>query len=155
MSKRALLAINMQPYFHAPAALAERISDLGKRFPMAATLFVHDEARVPYQHLRGHAGPTSDACLVTTDYIFRQYGYSLPDELLQHFKNLEITEVVIVGAQTDECLLAAGISLFDAGFEPSMIPELCYQNNWFEHTVTVRLFESSIGKVYESAMELM
>ena len=54
----------------------------------------------------------------------------------------------------DANLLAAGFSLFNAGLRPAVLPQLCFGNDWYMHTVTTGVWEREIGKVYQSAAEL-
>ena len=98
--------------------------------------------------------PESDDCLVSTSAVFYKHGYTLPPEVINWLKDHQAEEVLLTGGHTDASVLAAGFSLFDAGFLPIMIPMLCYGNDWYMHTVTTGIWSQQIGRVFESPAEL-
>ncbi len=148
-----MVALDVQDHFRPPAGVVHQINQLIPSVPTAATLFKHDETEVPLSKL-GKSGPEKEPCLINTSTIFYKYGYTLPQDLLQWLKNQKAEEVLLVGGNTDANVLAAGFSLFDAGFLPVMVPLLCYGNDWYKHTVTTGIWEQSLGKVYENVADL-
>lgn len=151
--KRFLLALNIQDHFNPAPSMVDQITKLAEQMPAAATVFIGDENKVSFSARGLRAGPENDTCRLPIDSVFHQYGYGLPPELTQWFQDKGAEEVIVAGGLRDERVLAAGISLFDAGIRPVLIPILCYGNNWYEHTVTINLWEQRLGPVYQSPVE--
>lgn len=152
--RRYIVAVDVQPFFKPAPKLVERINDLATRMPAAATVFEHNEPKLPFHNILGKPGPKGENTLVKTERIYRRNGYILPRDLLVWLRESRPEEVIVCGGFNDERVLAAGFSLFEAGLRPVLVPELCYDTDWYQHTVTMRLWEQSIGKVYESVIEL-
>lgn len=149
-----MVAVDVQPYFKPNEKMVEKINKIAAKTPTAATVFSHNEPKVPFHRILGGPGPKGENTLVKTERIFNHSGYILPKELLMWLREERPEEVIVCGGFDDERVLAAGFSLFEAGLKPVLVPELCYDNDWFQHTVTIRLWEKAIGKVYESIVEL-
>lgn len=150
-----MLAIDVQPFFKAPEPLVNSINRAAKQVTTAATVFIHDEEKVPYRAFIGTEGPKEkETSLVQTDHVFYKNGYHLPADLMTWLKEQAPDEVLVVGGQVDPPLLAAGMCLFDAKLKPCLVPQLCYGNEWYQHTVTMNIWERSLGPVYEYPVEI-
>jgi nicotinamidase-related amidase len=58
--------------------------------------------------------------------VFIKYGYgSLTPELHQLLTVQQASQVVLVGIETDACVLKTAFDLFDAGFHVQVISDLC------------------------------
>lgn len=138
---RFLLAADVQPNTNISEAQVQQIRGVAAKIPTVATLFTGD-------------GVEDSAPLVETPTIFKHTGYMPPQELVTYLGQQNATEVIVAGGMTDEVVLANGIVLHDAGLKPILVPALCYGNLWYEHSVTIRLWENAIGQVYENLFEL-
>lgn len=152
--KRCMIALDIQPFFKAPDSLVNAINHVAENISTAATVFIHDESRTPYKSF-APAFPTKDEkTLINTKNIFHKNGYNLPKEVIDWVKKEKPDEVLVAGGQSDFSIIAAGISLFEAGFKPVIIPSLCYGNEWYQHTVTINIWEDSLGEVYENIFDI-
>lgn len=147
-----MVAVDMQNFFRPSPGVVAQVNQLTQTMPTAATLLRHDEAQVPLAKM-GKPVPMDNGVLVTTSTVFDKVGFTLPMELLQWLRGQNPDEVLVVGGHTDANVLAAGVSLFSAGFAPCIVPLLNYGNDWFRHSVTVKVWEQEIGKVYASLAE--
>ncbi len=153
--KRCMIVIDIQPFFNVPETLVKSISQVAEKIPTAAALFIQDEHHLPYEKLNNANGPKDkEKSLIKTKNTFYKNGYNLPKSVIDWLKKEKAEEVIIAGGQTDFPILAAGISLFEAGFKPIIIPSLCYGNEWYQHTVTINIWEGSLGNVYESILDI-
>ncbi|MFZ2619383.1 MAG: hydrolase [Alphaproteobacteria bacterium] len=152
--RRCMIALDVQPHFKPAQGTVQAINQLSTQFPTAATLFKHNEAIVPLSKLGKRMGPENDQGLIQTTNTFTRHGYLLPQALLDWVATQMPDEVLVAGGHTDAAVLAAGFSLFDAGFRPAIVPLLCYGNDWFMHTVTTGIWNQELGRVYESVAEL-
>jgi nicotinamidase-related amidase len=148
-----MVAVDVQNYFRPSAGMVSQINQMAVEMPTVATIFKHREDVVPLVKF-GRQPPRDVQVLVNTTHIFDKFGFVLPDGLLTWLKNQNPEEVLITGGMTDANVLAAGFSVFQAGFRPCMVPVLCYGNDWYMHTVTAKIWEVEIGKVYQSVAEL-
>ena len=151
---RFIFAVDVQPHFKPSPALVDQITRAGDQIPLVASIFVGDEQKVSFSKLGKTPGPAEENCLVPTNNVFPHHGYLPPKELIDFLVGQQAEEVVVVGGFHDERLLAAGAALFDASIKPSLLPMLCYGNQWYEHTVTMNLWENALGPVYQSPIEL-
>jgi nicotinamidase-related amidase len=150
-----MIALDIQPFFQAPESLIDAINHVADHIPTIATVFVHDESRIPYKNFTTTDAPKKDEkTLINAQDSFNKNGYQLPVEVINWVKQEKPDEVIISGGQSDFTILAAGISVFEAGFTPAIIPSLCYGNEWYQHTVTINIWEDSLGEVYESIVDI-
>jgi nicotinamidase-related amidase len=151
--KRCMVALDVQEHFKPSQGLVHNINQMVSQMPTVATLFKHDEEMIPLTKL-GRNAPAADNCLVETSNVHYKHGYTLPKEVLTWLKEQGADEVLLTGGHTDANVLAAGFSLFDAGFIPIIVPLLCYGNDWYMHTVTTGIWAQELGKVFESTAEM-
>lgn len=151
--KRCMVAVDIQTYFRPSPGMISQINQLMVEFPTVATLFKHNETLVPLAKM-GRSQPKDTSLLINTTNVFEKNGFSLPQGVIDWLKTENPDEVLIVGGMTDGNVLAAGISVFNAGFKAVFVPVLCYGNDWYMHTVTAKIWELEIGKVYQSVAEL-
>ena len=123
-SNPALMIIDVQPSFAPPAWLMTGINALIGTMPSIATVERHNEERTPFQRQLGWAPGASDDSLVPADRIFVKHGYLPPPEAIEHLVALRPSRVLVCGVQADACVLAAGLALFDAGLQPTLVTDL-------------------------------
>ena len=151
--KRCMVAVDVQSFYRPSPGMISQINQLMVEFPTIATLFKHLEAEVPLNKL-GRNQPRDTSILVNCTNVHDKYGFALPEGVIKWLKEQNPDEVLIVGGMTDGNVIAAGLSVFQAGFKPVFVPVLCYGNDWYMHTVTAKIWEVEIGKVYQSVAEL-
>ena len=151
--KRCMVAVDVQNFYRPSPGIVTQLNQLASTMPTAATLYRHNENAVPLARF-GHQIPQDTTVLVNTIHVFEKNGYLLPESLNIWLRNNQPDEVLVTGGHTDANVLAAGFSVFSAGFRPVLVPVLCYGNDWYMHTVTAKIWEQELGKVYQSVAEL-
>ncbi len=69
--------------------------------------------------------------------------------LLQALKNDAITTVAVCGVDTDACVMATALGLFDAGFETFVVSDGCATSGGQEyHAAAIKILERNIGAQY-------
>lgn len=62
---------------------------------------------------------------IATSVVDKDGYSSATAELLEELRRLDVGEVHLAGVDTDQCVLATLLQLFDEGFEPVLIEDLC------------------------------
>ena len=80
--------------------------------------------------------------------LYSKSGYSAADRrLLLELEAQEITEVHLCGMDTDACVMATAMALFDAGIRPVVLAHACASSGGPEaHTGALRLLARNIGE---------
>jgi nicotinamidase-related amidase len=158
--RQALLIIDVQPSFTPPQWLIDGIRTLIGTLPSVATVERHDESLTPFQKQLGwHPAPDDDS-LIEADRIFIKHGYAPSPETIEYLLSLKVERVLVCGLQTETCSLAAGLPLFDAGLQPTLITDLTVGSSldsteglevrlWehhFKHTVTLAELYQGYGR---------
>lgn len=152
--RRVLLALDMQQFYKPSEGQIQQINRVGEHIPVVATLFEHDEHSVPYKKLTERTGPEGETCMVNAEQVFTHHGYQLPQQLKNWLVEQNVEEAIVAGGHHDANILSAGFCLFDLGIKPILVPQLCYGNRWYEHTVTFSIWEHAFGPVLENVVEL-
>ena len=152
--KKVILALDVQAGLNTPEIIVSSVNKLAERTPTIATILLPPEGgeKRDLEWLNWKA-PAEDSTRVKTKYSFTRHGYCLPSVVIKTLQKNEIDEVLVTGAHTEAFLLAAGFCLFDAGFKASMLAPLCLSGQYHQHTVTMKIWENSIGPVYETVSE--
>ncbi|MGE3475304.1 MAG: hypothetical protein AB7H70_05815 [Rhodospirillaceae bacterium] len=119
--KEALLVVDVQPTFAAPAAVVDEIRALSGKIYTVATVERHNEAITPFERQLGWTPGANDEALVAANRVFIKHGYLPPVELITHLKAQGIGRVYVCGIQAETCCLGAGFMLFDAGLHPTLL----------------------------------
>jgi len=80
--------------------------------------------------------------------ILEKYGYGLNDNQIEQIKALNVDEIDICGLETDACVYAVALQLFDSGIFPNILINYCQTSpnrNEFAKEMLVHQF----GKVDE------
>ncbi len=76
--------------------------------------------------------------------IFNKTGYGLSQEQLQLIKNLKVSQVDICGVQSDACVYAISLQLWDNGIFPNILANYIGTHNSND---MAKIFEHQFGKV--------
>lgn len=63
------------------------------------------------------------------DVVFEKFGYGCSNEMLDYIKSLKINEIDICGLQTDACVYAIALNMFDIGIFPNILINYTMTNN--------------------------
>ncbi len=70
-------------------------------------------------------------------------------DLLQALQRDAITTVVVCGVDTDACVMATALGLFDAGFETLIVSDACASSGGQEyHEAAIKILKRNIGEKY-------
>lgn len=90
----------------------------------------------------------ADDLHVVSPYVFKKSTYSAWSNETAAVAALHgATNVVIVGVDTNECVLATAISVFDSGMTPWVVRDCCASNGGVKaHDTAIELLETLLGK---------
>ncbi|MFT7434205.1 MAG: nicotinamidase-related amidase [Alphaproteobacteria bacterium] len=151
--KKVILALDIQAGLNTPEVIVSNVNKLATKVPTIATVLVSTPDEKRDLEWLDWTAPAEDASRIQTNYSFKHSGYGIPAIVIKTLLKNGVEEVLVTGAHTEAFLLAAGFDLFDAGFKASMVAPLCLSGQYHQHTVTMKIWESSIGPVYETISE--
>ena len=153
--KRVILALDLQQGLNTPEVITHNVNQLAAKYPTMATLLVADPKEERNLEWLSVKAPNDDASRIKTKYVYKRANYELPSIILKTLLKNGIDEVVVVGGHTESHLLSAGFQLFSAGFKKvSLIAPLVLTGQYHQHSVTMKIWEQSVGTVYETASEV-
>ena len=80
--------------------------------------------------------------------ILDKYGYGLSKEQIELIKTLKVVTVDICGLQTDACVYAIALQLFDNGIYPNILINYC-QTSPSRNKIAKEILIHQFGKVEE------
>jgi nicotinamidase-related amidase len=80
--------------------------------------------------------------------ILVKHGYSaVTPELLDEFKKHNITQIDLMGVDTDQCVLATALALFDKGITPRILASCCASTSGPEmHKAGLAVMRRALGR---------
>lgn len=131
---KALLVVDMQQGFMKNdeyLALNNRISkliEIGGYDKVIFTKFINDktqnslfEERLGYKNLKSKQEQQISLNIPKNSIIFEKYGYGLKQEDLEYIKSLNIKQIDVCGVQSDACVYAVALQLWDEGVYPNIL----------------------------------
>lgn len=158
--ERCLLLIDMQEGFISEQTehVVGRVRELVKQNLFSyqiATKFINQE-NSPYQMIlnwdrfKQQSDETNVLSFVEeySDKVIEKYVYTAVDEkMLSFLSKSTITEVYLLGINTDCCVLKTAVDLFEAGIRPVVLAYYCTSNGGIEsHNAAIRVLQRLIGK---------
>lgn len=134
-----LLVVDVQKCFlneftrHIPERIARLIAE-GAYEPVLFTRFINAPDSPYRRYLGWHEcaeAPATDLApdlerFAAADCVFSKPGLTgLSDDLVGFLRQRSITEVVLVGIDTDMCVLKVAMDLFDIGIRPLVMADCC------------------------------
>ena len=162
MNKALLLIVDVQKGFLQTAetrAVVPCINELvtawqERSWPVAYSRFINLE-NSNWQRLRDWheltdepATQLADGLIVTGNYIFKKSTYAAwSPETAAVCAGQGITDVVIAGVDTNECVLATALAVFDAGLTPWVAENCCASNGGSKpHAAAIGLLKPLLGE---------
>src|SRR4051812_44898942 len=137
----AIIIIDLQKAFEVPEDLLHRIERTSLEYPRRIfTKFVNPPGSLFRTKLKRQVcAPGSDeAELILTvrpgDWIIEKPGYGLPEDQVKRMVAGGIKRALLCGVDTDACVLGVAFSLFDAGVDCEIDPELCWSSAGLHHS---------------------
>jgi nicotinamidase-related amidase len=159
--QKLLLIIDVQRGFmnDSTRPVVDTVSEVarvfyGREWPVICTRFINLPGS-NWERLRGWSGMQHepDTLLaedldVQTPYIFKKSTYSAWSHEVQIVcQNNGVRDVVIVGIDTNECVLATALAVFDAGYTPWVVEDACATGGGeAAHKNTIELLKPLLGK---------
>ena len=157
--KGILLAVDLQNGFLiAPEceAVVPKVVDRASQFYQVwATRFFNRNANL-YRQLNWNEMVSGLETELSTNLspvvskTFDKPSYSpVSQALLQALQSDAITTVAVCGVDTDACVMATALGLFDAGFETFVVSDGCASSGGQEyHEAAIKILERNIGAQY-------
>lgn len=143
----ALIIVDLQKAFPVPNDLVARIRRYARRFERRIFTRFENQAHSPFRKLLDQhccAPGTKDTALLIEpmngDLLITKRRYGLSAANLKRIKALGVKRATVCGIDTDACVLAVMFSLFDAGIECRVKPDLCWSSSGL-HKEAMRIIE--------------
>lgn len=83
-----------------------------------------------------------------TPYVFKKSTYSAwSDEISSVCRAHDASDVVLLGIDTNECVLATGLAVFDAGYTPWVVEDACASSGGRgPHEMALTLLRALLGE---------
>jgi nicotinamidase-related amidase len=134
-SVHALVIVDVQQAFPMPQRLVDRIRDYARRFDLRVfTRFVNPDGSVFHLRMGMHIcrpGSPDTALRIQPkrgDIVLSKQGYGLTARHLARLKRLGVKKATVCGLETDACVLGVMFTLFDAGIDCRVKPDLCWSS---------------------------
>jgi nicotinamidase-related amidase len=142
-----LIIVDIQKAFPPPAEFVARVRKYSRRFKRRIfTRFVNPEGSLFRTKLdRNSCAPgTEDLELLIPpekgDVVLSKQGYGLSAAAIRKLRSLGVTQAIVCGVDTDACVLGVMFSLFDAGIECRVRPDLCWSSAGL-HDAAMKIIE--------------
>lgn len=131
-----LLIVDLQRAFPVPEAIVGGIRQLTGRFSRCVfTRFVNPEGSLFRKLLQMDACPpgSPDTRLLLApryrDIVLTKQGYGLSSRHVARLRQMGVRAATVCGIDTDACVLAVMFTLFDAGIDCRVVPDLCWSSS--------------------------
>lgn len=131
-----LIIVDLQCAFSVPPEFLKKVERYAARFPRRIfTRFENPEGSLFRKLLKQHscAPGTPDTALMlqprTGDIVFTKRGYGLSQFHVRRLRSMGVKRATVCGIDTDACVLGVMYTLFDAGIECRVKPEMCYSTS--------------------------
>lgn len=162
MKKALLLVVDVQKGFlltEETRAVVPKVNTLSmawqkKDWPIAYTRFINLEGsnwetlRDWHELKQEPDTELADELEVDPKYVFKKSTYNAwSEDVAQVCSIHQVTDVVIVGVDTNECVLATALGVFDAGLTPWLIEDCCASNGGQKsHDAAIELLKPLLGE---------
>jgi nicotinamidase-related amidase len=147
----AIIIVDLQKAFPIPAELVQRIEARSREFPRRIfTQFVNEPGSLFRTKLKRSSCPpnAAETELVIQprpdDWVIKKPRYSLPPREVERITNAGIRRALVCGVDTDACVLGVVFSLFDAGIDCEVDPELCWSSTGL-HDAALDIIREQFG----------
>ncbi len=142
-----LIIVDMQKAFPPPPKFVERVRRYSRRFKRRIfTRFVNPSGSLFRTKLkrRSCAPGSADLELLIEpderDMVISKQGYGLSPAAIKRIRETGVKRVTVCGVDTDACVLGVMFSLFDAGIECRVRPDMCWSSAGL-HRQAMRIIE--------------
>lgn len=160
--KKLLLLVDMQNGFmqaNATRAVVKPVQALvtvwqERNWPIVASRFINLDGS-NWERLRGWSELKDEpqTALIeeltdATSFVFKKSTYSAwSSEVMAVAASRSVRDIVLAGVDTNECVLATALSIFDSGFTPIVVEDCCASSGGEEpHAMAVQLMKACLGE---------
>lgn len=131
-----LIIVDVQKAFPVPPRIINAIRRYARRFDRRIFTRFENPAGSQFRRLLKQdscAPGTPDTALIIEpepgDIVLTKRGYGLTTSHIRRLRAMRIKRATVCGIDTDACVLGVMFSLFDAGIECRVKPELCWSTS--------------------------
>lgn len=131
----AILIVDLQHAFRAPTEFVDRIRGRAAGFPRRVfTRFINRPDSLMRRKLDRRScapgSPESELVLKPApgDLVLIKEGYGFTADDIARLRDAGIGHVLLCGLDTDACVLGVAFTLFDAGIDVTVEPDLCWSS---------------------------
>ena len=156
--KRILLAVDLQNGFlttpECKAVIPKVVANVDRFDRVWATRFFNRNPNFSRQvnwnkMVSEPETKLSSSLIPVVSKTYDKPTYSPPDELLQALQDNAIATVAVCGVDTDACVMATVLAIFDAGIETFVVSDGCASGGGTEyHESAIKLLKRNIGEQY-------
>lgn len=147
----AFVIVDVQAEFDVPAELLEKIRARSTQFPLRIfTQFINPPGtlfrRKMEQRMCAPGTPGVKLAIPPSpgDLVLEKTGYGLSAEHIAKIRAAGVKETTVSGVDTDACVLAVMFSLWDAGINCHIEPDLCWSSSGL-HDQAVEIARQQFG----------
>lgn len=136
MAIEPLIIVDLQRAFPVPPKIVAGVRRYSGRFRLRIfTRFVNPEGSLFRKLMKMDACPpgSPDTALLIepkeNDIVFTKAGYGLTPRHIGRLKRLGVKRATVCGIDTDACVLGVMFTLFDAGIDCRVKPDLCWSSS--------------------------
>jgi len=147
----AIIVVDLQKAFPVPRDVIEKIDVRSREFPLRVfTKFLNEPDSLFCRKLRRSSclpgTPERELYLEPrpTDIVLDKTGYGLTSGQIDQLRGAGIEEALVCGVDTDACVLGVVFTLFDAGIDCEVDPELCWSSTGL-HEPALKIVREQFG----------
>ena len=131
----AIIIVDLQKAFPVPPPVIEKIEARAREFPLRVfTKFLNEPQSLFCRKLK------RSSCLPGTperelqlepqpgDIVLDKRGYGLTSAQIEQLRRAGVSKALVCGVDTDACVLGVVFTLFDAGIDCEVDPDLCWSS---------------------------
>ena len=147
----AIIIVDLQKAFPVPTDLLRRIEQRCSSYPLRVfTKFINPPDSIFRRKLdrRSCAPGTSETELLLNpgpkDLVLEKASYGLGPDHLAALRGAGVEKALVCGVDTDACVLGVVFSLFDAGIDCEVDPDLCWSSMGL-HEMALKIIRAQFG----------
>jgi nicotinamidase-related amidase len=137
----AIIIVDMQKAFPVPLPVVQKIEERARDFRLRVfTKFLNKPDSLFCRKLQRTSclpdSPERELLFETRpgDIVMDKTGYGLTAEQIERLRRAGIRKALVCGVDTDACVLGVVFTLFDAGIDCEVDPELCWSSTGLHDT---------------------
>jgi nicotinamidase-related amidase len=150
----AIIIVDLQKAFPIPQTLVQQIEQRSRNFPRRIfTQFVNEPGSLFRTKLQRSSCPpdAAETELIIKpkpdDWVIQKPRYSLAPRDVERIVQAGIRDTLVCGVDSDACVLGVLFSLFDAGVNCEVDPDLCWSSTGL-HDAAMKIIQEQFGTAH-------